>query len=65
MNGVEIAEEAKRLQPSIKILYTSGYSENAVVDNGPSDKDLRLVKKPYRREELINKVRTMLDSEVG
>ena len=63
MNGVEIAKEAKRLQPSIKVLYTTGYAENAVVHNGQLEPGVTLVNKPFRREELLKKVRAMLDSE--
>ena len=33
MSGVEIAAEAKRLQPDIEVLYTTGYAENAVLHN--------------------------------
>ena len=65
MNGVEIAEQAKRLQPSIKVLYTSGYAENAVVHNGQLDPGVTVVTKPYRRAELLGKVRTLLDSGDG
>ena len=63
MNGVEIAKKAKRLQPNIKVLYTTGYAENAVVHNGQLDPGVTLVNKPYQRAELLEKVRAMLDSE--
>ena len=63
MNGVEVAEEALRLQPSLKVLYTTGYAENAVVQQGRLDPSATLVNKPYRRAELLDKVRAMLDAE--
>ncbi len=63
MTGVEIAEEAKRRQPGIKVLYATGYAENAVVHNGHLDPGVILVNKPYRRAELLGKVRAVLDSE--
>ena len=62
MNGIEIAEEAKRIRPCIKVLYTTGYAENAVAHQGQLDLDATLVNKPYRREKLLEKVRAMLDS---
>lgn len=64
MNGVEIAEQAKQLHPDIKVLYTTGYTENSVVHNGKLDPGVTLVNKPYRRAELLEKVRTILDIDI-
>ena len=61
--GVEIAELAKRFQPDIKILYTSGYTENAVIHSGELDPGGSLVSKPYRRHDLLEKVRALFDGE--
>jgi PAS domain S-box-containing protein len=63
MNGVEIGEQAKRIQPGIKVLYTSGYTENTVVHSGELDQGATLVSKPYRRQDLLEKVRALLDSD--
>jgi PAS domain S-box-containing protein len=63
LNGVEIAEEAKRIQPNIKVLFTTGYAENAVVHHGQLDPATTLVNKPYRKTELLEKVRAILDGE--
>ncbi|MCH6588012.1 MAG: response regulator, partial [Proteobacteria bacterium] len=63
MSGVAIAIEAKRLQPDIKVLYTSGHATNADVHHGKLVPGETLVKKPYRRAELLEKVRATLDSE--
>ena len=63
MNGVEIAEAAVRIQPDIKVLYTTGYAEHAIVHRGQWDPEVTLVNKPYRRAELLEKVRAMLDAE--
>ena len=60
MTGVEIAAEAIRVQPSIKILYTTGYAANAAVHNGRLDPGADLLDKPYRRAELLEKVRLVL-----
>ena len=65
MSGVEIAEQAKRLQPRIKVLYATGYAENAVVHSGRLDPGATLVNKPYRRAELLEKVRAVLDGGAG
>ncbi len=61
MNGVEVADHAVRLQPSIKILYTTGYAENAVIENGRLDPGANLINKPYNSSELLKKVRSILD----
>ncbi len=61
MNGVEIAQEAQRIQPNIKVLFTTGYAEGAVVDELDLDPAVMLVNKPYRKAELLDKVRTILD----
>jgi signal transduction histidine kinase/CheY-like chemotaxis protein len=61
LNGVEFAEQAKRIQPGVKTLYTTGYAENAVVHYGRLAPGVTMVNKPYRRAELLEKVRNILD----
>jgi PAS domain S-box-containing protein len=61
MSGRELAEEATRLRPGLKVLYTSGYAENAIVHDGRLDPGVQLLRKPYRRAELARKVRVALD----
>ena len=60
MNGVEIAAQAKRLQPEIKVIFTTGYAEHALAHNGILDPGMTLVTKPYRRAELLEAVRAAL-----
>jgi signal transduction histidine kinase/CHASE3 domain sensor protein/DNA-binding response OmpR family regulator len=57
----ELARRAQELQPRILVLYTSGYTQNAIVHNGRLDDDAVLLSKPYRREDLARKLRAMLD----
>ena len=61
MNGRQIAEAAQELHPGLKVLYTSGYSENAIVHHGRLDQGVELLTKPYRRSELALKIRKVLD----
>jgi len=61
INGVDIAEEALRFHPEIKILYTTGYSEKAVIHDGKLGDDVVLLSKPYRQEELLQNIRNSLD----
>ncbi len=63
MNGIEIADEALRIQPEIKILYTTGYSENTVAHGGKLTPGKTLINKPYDRSELLTKIRTRLDKQ--
>ena len=61
MGGRELAEQARVLQPRLKVLYTSGYTENSIVHHGRLDPGVHLLSKPYRRADLANKVRKVLD----
>ncbi|MFN4354456.1 ATP-binding protein [Parvibaculum sp.] len=62
MNGRQLAEAAAKLRPGLKVLFTSGYTENAIVHQGRLDRGVQLVSKPYRREELAAKIRKVLDA---
>jgi len=61
MNGRQVAEEIQKRFPKIKVLFTSGYTENAIVHQGKLDEDAELLAKPYTRETLSRKVRAALD----
>ncbi len=61
----ELARKAKQLLPRIEVLYTSGYTQNAIVHDGRLDPGVELISKPYRREDLARKIRAMLDRRVG
>ena len=61
MSGRQLADEAKRRNPELKVLYTTGYTQNAIVHNGVVDADARLLLKPYSLSDLARKVRSVLD----
>lgn len=61
LNGPELAAKAKALQPALKVLFTSGYSENAITHAGRLDKGVQLLSKPYHRQALAEKIRFVLD----
>ena len=65
MSGRELAGAATELRPGLKVLYTSGYTENSVVHHGRLDPDVQLLSKPYRRDELARRVRRVLDQDSG
>ena len=61
MNGRELGDEAGRRRPGLKVLYMSGYTENAIVHHGRLDEGLHLLGKPFRRAVLAAKLRAVLD----
>jgi CheY-like chemotaxis protein len=60
INGRELAVEALNRRPSLKVLYTSGYSENAMVQDGYLDPGVLLLAKPYRKVDLARMIRVAL-----
>ena len=63
MNGRVLADEAAKLRPGLPVLYTTGYTANAIVHHGRLDSDKHLISKPYTYAELAAKVRKMLDAD--
>ncbi|MBN1240364.1 MAG: PAS domain-containing protein [Gammaproteobacteria bacterium] len=61
MSGREVAAAALALRPTMKVLYTSGYSRDAIIHRGRLDQGVNLLSKPYRRAELARRVRSVLD----
>jgi CheY-like chemotaxis protein len=61
VRSIEMTRQARQLCPDIQVLYTSGYTQNAIVHGGRLDPGVELISKPYRREELARKLRSMLN----
>jgi PAS domain S-box-containing protein len=62
MNGAKLAEAARALRPDLKILFTTGYTRNAVVHNGKLDEGVDLIGKPFSLEALATKIRSVLEA---
>jgi len=62
MGGPEMVENLMKENADIKVLYTSGFTEIAVVEQGKPIAENRLIQKPYSRELLAEKIRWMLDN---
>jgi PAS domain S-box-containing protein len=60
MNGRRLADEALARRPDLKVLFTTGYTRNAVVHNGVLDKEVALIGKPFTVEALAHKLREVL-----
>jgi PAS domain S-box-containing protein len=63
MNGRDLAHDVRQRYPGIKVLYMSGYSENAAVHQDLLDCDAPLLAKPFRKADLARKLREVLDGE--
>ncbi len=62
MNGKKLADEAQRRRPSLKVIFTTGYTPNAVVHSGVLDPGVHFLAKPFTLDQLAAKVRGLLDS---
>lgn len=60
MNGRQVADEARRLRPGLKVLFITGFAENAAVGNGHLEHGMELLTKPFTLEALSSKVASML-----
>jgi PAS domain S-box-containing protein len=63
MGGRETAERLQSIYPSMKVLYTSGYTDNAIVHHGVLATGLNFLQKPFSLEDLARKAREILDME--
>jgi signal transduction histidine kinase/CheY-like chemotaxis protein len=62
VNGKKLADEALRRRPDLKVLFTTGYTRNAVVHGGVLDPGVNFLSKPFGLEQLASKVRAILDA---
>jgi PAS domain S-box-containing protein len=62
MNGRQLVDEALKKRPALKTLFTSGYTENAIVHHGRLDSGVLLLAKPYRKSDLARMIRLALGS---
>ncbi len=61
MSGRALADRVASLYPAMKVLYTSGYTDDAVVHRGVLSADAAFLQKPYAADALARKVRDVLD----
>ncbi|WP_375456640.1 histidine kinase famiy protein [uncultured Methylobacterium sp.] len=65
MNGVMLAREARRRRPRLKVLLTTGYAEASLERTDAGGSEFDLLNKPYRRTDLVRRVRAVLDGPTG
>jgi signal transduction histidine kinase/ActR/RegA family two-component response regulator len=63
INGRQLADRARASDSNLRVVFTSGYTENAIVHNGQLDAGTELLSKPYNRDQLAAKLRRVLDGD--
>jgi CheY-like chemotaxis protein len=61
--GRVLADAALELRPGLKVLFTTGYSRNAIVHQGRLDAGVQLISKPFTFEQLAGRIRDILDQK--
>jgi PAS domain S-box-containing protein len=64
INGRQLAEEAQNRRPGLKVLFTTGYSRNAIVHQGRLDRGVEMIQKPITQEGLAARIRDLLDARL-
>jgi len=62
VNGRQLADEARRRWPALKVVFTTGYARNAIIHHGRLDAGVELVAKPFTRADLARRIRAVLDA---
>jgi signal transduction histidine kinase/response regulator of citrate/malate metabolism len=65
MSGRELADRLGRICPGLKVLFMSGYTDNAIVHHGVLDEGTHFIAKPFSAQDLLRKVRAVLESGAG
>ena len=63
MNGRQLATEVQKSKPGLKVLFTSGYTENAIIHHGRLDTGVLLLAKPYRKSDMAGMIRKALANQ--
>ena len=61
MNGRQLENAARALRPGLKVLFITGYAENAVINHGHLDADMQIMTKPFTMDALGDKIKRMID----
>ncbi len=63
MNGRQLADAVKKVKPRLPVLFTTGYTRNAIIHHGKLDDGVNLLNKPYTQRDLALKVRAVIDGQ--
>ena len=62
MNGRQVAEAARELRPALKVLFITGYAENAVLNHGHLDPGMHVLTKPFAIDDLAERMRNLIET---
>ena len=62
MNGRQVADAARELRPDLKVLFVTGYAENAVLGNGHLAPGMQVVTKPFDLAQLSRRIRLLMET---
>jgi len=65
MDGREVARKFRARLPGVRVLFISGYTENAIVHHGVLEEGIEFIPKPFTSRDLLQKVRAVLDRTVS
>ena len=60
MNGRQVADAARQLRPGLKVLFITGYAENAVLSHGHLEPGMHVLTKPFRMEALASRIKDLI-----
>jgi DNA-binding NtrC family response regulator len=63
LSGKDVADQIESVHPETKVLYMSGYTDDAIVHRGIVDADIQFIQKPFTERALTRKIREVLDAE--
>ena len=61
MNGRQVAEAARAVRPGLKVLFITGYAENAVLSHGHLDAGMHILTKPFAMDALAGRIRDLIE----
>lgn len=63
MNGRQLADQARVVRPKLKVLFITGYAENAIIGNGQLAHNMRVLTKPFEMDTLAIRIREMIEEK--
>jgi CheY-like chemotaxis protein len=61
LNGRQVADAARELRPDLKVLFITGYAENAVIGHGNLERGMQVMSKPFDVDELASRIRDLIE----